>query len=317
MTPIDQAAASLAKRYPGAVVTVVTDSGADHRATGQAADETALFEIGSVTKVFTSLALATAVTRGELTLDTPLNDLLPEARLDGVTLGQLATHTSGLPRLPKGLLPRAFLPMDDPYARFTRDVLLADLPQPKESRGFKYSNLGAGLLGLALAEHAGTDYEGLIRKRVTGPLGMGDTVITPTPEQAGRTVSGHTRWGRRRPYWDLAALAGAGGLRSTAADLARFVRHQLDGDAAVELTHREHVTVNPRLSMGLAWLRMSAPGGRQTVLWHNGGTGGFRSFMAVVPERRVGVIVLTNSTRSADPAGMKLLRALTLDNIDA
>lgn len=281
----------------------------------------ALFEIGSVSKVFTSLALACAVTRGELRLDQQAADLLPGGALDGhrITLEQLATHTSGLPRLPSGLLPRALFPMADPYARFTPEVLLASVPRPRR-RGrpgekWKYSNLGGGLLGLALATRVGCDYDQLIRTEIGEPLGLSDTVVVPDEDQAGRTAPGHTRWGRPTPYWNMAALAGAGGLRSTAVDLAIFVCAQLGGSPladAITFTHEPRRQVNKRLRMGLGWLLMSLDG--REVLWHDGGTGGFRSFVGFIPSDGVGVVALANTTRSADPIGFKLLKQLGADN---
>jgi D-alanyl-D-alanine-carboxypeptidase/D-alanyl-D-alanine-endopeptidase len=311
-TLVRDAAAKLA-RHQAVVAAVVGDDVTIHGASG----EKALFEIGSVSKVFTSLALACAVTRGKLRLEQPVVDLLPGGALEDhrITLEQLATHTSGLPRLPSGLLPRALLPMADPYARFTPEVLLASVPRSRGRRRpgekWKYSNLGGGLLGLALATHAGCDYDQLIRTEIGEPIGLSDTVVVPDEDQAGRTVPGHTRWGRRTPYWNMAALAGAGGLRSTAADLATFVRAQLGGSPladAITLTHEPRHRVNRRLRMGLGWLLMSLDG--REILGHNGGTGGFRSFVGFVPADRVGVVALANTTRSVDGVAFKLLKQL-------
>ncbi|MFE7561913.1 serine hydrolase domain-containing protein [Kitasatospora sp. NPDC057500] len=295
-----------------------------------------LFEIGSVTKVFTSLALARLDLAGAVTLDEPLADLLADALPAGVTvpakgeqpiaLRHLATHTSGLPRLPAGmLLPALFTPhKPDPYAHCTPKWLLASLGRTKvrttPGRGFRYSNLGAGLLGLALAHRAGGSYEELVRREICEPLGLADTVVTPDAGQAARLAPGHTTGGRPVPGWELSGLAGAGALKSTAADLAVFLEAQLaagtDDDSplgpAVALTREVRHRVNPFAWMHLGWLgrRLHARQGGHLQIWHNGGTGGYRSIAAFDPEKRVGVVVLANTRRSVDTPGVQLLRTL-------
>ena len=288
-----------------------------------------LFEIGSVTKVFTALLLAEAVTRGELALETPLADVLPEVQVptrDGVaiTLEHLATHSAGLPRNPvplsTALLAQWRARSGDPWEAVDRAALLAALAgttlrrTPGTGR-FAYSNLGAGVLGHALVAAAGSrDFEELVRSRVCGPLGLADTVVVPDREQTEREAVGHRS--RRRPtgHWRVAGLPGAGALRSTAADMLTFLQAQLHPDAgplgpAIGLTHQER-RPGRRLGIGLGWLRVPVQRD-QVLLWHNGGTGGFRAFAGFLPAAGVGVVALANDLRSVDRLGLDLLTALS------
>jgi len=308
------------RRRPGVVAGVLTPSGTLTAGTG-GLDETTVLEIGSITKVFTALLLALAVERGEVSLETQLAEVLPEARVptkDGepIRLRHLATHTSGLPRLPMSTW-RALASMrdPDPWAAITdADVLAAvDRARLKRAPGsgrLSYSNLGAGLLGTALVRAAGaSDYETLLLERLCKPLGLHDTVVTLSPDQQARLATGHR--GRRKPTppWHLPALPGAGAARSTLADLLRFAAVAVDPrgtplEAAMRLTQQP----GPTKGIGLGWMLLTGRGHSSTVCWHNGGTGGFRSFLGVVPAEGSGVAVLTNCTRSVDLVGFKLLR---------
>ncbi|MFE0011979.1 serine hydrolase domain-containing protein, partial [Streptomyces erythrochromogenes] len=247
-TLAQQTADRLAEKHVGVVVAAVAEDVVEIRGAGSTgADDgrtpgpDTLFEIGSVTKPFTALALARLASTGRAGLDEPLADLLPAGTSvpsrDGrqISLQHLATHTSGLPRLPRGMLLPALLhpSKPDPYADCTADALLAGLARTRlgavPGKRFRYSNLGAGLLGLALARRAGTDYESLITREICAPLGMTDTVVTLGGARSRRSAQGHARRGRPVSPWHLADLAGAGALRATATDLVAFVRAQLDG----------------------------------------------------------------------------------------
>jgi serine-type D-Ala-D-Ala carboxypeptidase/endopeptidase len=284
-----------------------------------------IFEIGSVTKVFTGLLLADLAEQGIVGLDDPLASYLPaSARVAGfkgeeITLGDLASHAGGLPRDPKGTLGRWLGDRRNPYAGLSVEELYAGLARTKLRRRpgerVKYSNLGAGLLGEALAGAAGQSYEELVRERICLPLGMPDTVVTPSGGQIARLATGHTRRGRPAPPLEIPALAGAGALRSTATDLLRLLRANLD-PARTPLAAQMERTQLPRLrgarrtEVGLGWLIARPPGAAGPVLWHNGGTSGFRSFAAVVREGGTAVVVLSNTARSVDRLGLRLLKAL-------
>ncbi|MBV6698179.1 serine hydrolase [Kitasatospora aureofaciens] len=335
---VQQTVDRLAGRHVGAVVAGLAGGAVEIRGAGRtgpgggAPGPRTLFEIGSVTKVFTSLALARLVLDGSAEPDEPVGALLPDGVQvpfrggQAITLRHLATHTSGLPRLPRGIFTSALFTArrSDPYAHCTADHVLAGLARTRlravPGRSFRYSNLGAGLLGLALAHRAGIGYEELVRREVCVPLGLADTVVTPGEDRSGRLAPGHAPGGRPVPYWSLADLGGMGALRSTAADLAILLRAQLaagrepDGPLApaITLTREVRHRVNPFAWMHLGWLghRLHTQQGGHLQIWHNGGTGGFRSFVAFDPEKQVGVVVLVNTSRSVDAAGTALLRRL-------
>src|SRR5262245_43489768 len=192
-------------------------------------DGDTIFEIGSVTKVFTALVLADMVNRKEVSLDDPAakylpeNVRMPERSGKPITLLDLATHTSGLPAIPN------LKPKDpgNPYTDYSVDDLYQFLSGYELSRDpgseFEYSNLGAGLLGHVLAYCAGTDYESLIRSRITEPLGMPDTSITLSASMKQRMATGHSLALAPVANWDLPVLPGAGALRSSANDMLTFL----------------------------------------------------------------------------------------------
>jgi CubicO group peptidase (beta-lactamase class C family) len=275
-----------------------------------AGDPRGRFQIGSVTKVFTGLLLATYVVDGELGLDQPVGELVDD--LSGpaaaITLRQLATHTSGLPRIPRELWPKALRRHPDPYADVDHDALVASLTKvrPRPRRRPRYSNLGAGLLGHALALHAGTGYDALVRERVAGPLGMAATGCDPADG-----APGHHRRGTPYPaVWHFDALAGCGALWSSLADLQRFLAVQLAPPAgrlgdAVRLSQQSQVP-GGRMDVCLGWMRLHGRDG--TLLWHNGGTAGYRSFVGI--QDGSGVAALTAGDRSVDRLGIQLLRSI-------
>ncbi|WFB06441.1 beta-lactamase family protein [Streptomyces sp. LX-29] len=306
---------------------VVVGAVHDERTAMHGAAPDTLFEIGSITKSFTALALARLSLRGLVRLDEPLRELLPDGSTvperDGraIELAHLACHTSGLPRLPKGMFLRGLF-SSDPYAACTREVVLNGLGRTSlrsvPGAGFHYSNLGAGLLGLALARRAETDYDTLIRTEICRPLGMTDTRVTLDPDHTARLTPGHSRTGRPRSRWNLAALAGAGGLHSTVPDLLRFARAQL-GEApaglteAIALTRATEHRVNAAATVHAGWLSAPLPhgGARQRLFFHNGGTGGYRSLLALAPDRRAAVVILSANTVSVDNPGLRLLTRIT------
>jgi D-alanyl-D-alanine-carboxypeptidase/D-alanyl-D-alanine-endopeptidase len=314
------------KQSVGIVAGVVDANGrrfVSHGSLGQNDSRTlgagTVFEIGSVTKVFTSLLLADMALRGEVALADPVWKYLPEiVRVpsrggNAITLEELASHYSGLPRLPDNLNTNDPL---NPYAGYRVENLYQFLSghQLRRSPGvlFEYSNLGAGLLGHALALRAGTSYEALIESRIAAPLGMSSTAITLTADMQRRLATGHNARLEPVPLWDLPALAGAGALRSTAADLLNFVSAALGYRPspladAFALMLKQTRSAGPSMQVGLGWL-VAARDGRE-IVWHNGGTGGFRAFVGFDPKSRAGAVVLSNAStpEGVDDIGMRLL----------
>jgi CubicO group peptidase (beta-lactamase class C family) len=315
----------IAARTGEGIVVGVRDAGrtrvvARGPAGAKPADARTLFEIGSMTKVFTALILADMVAKGEVSLDDPAEKYLPAGahmpQRGGrqISLRDLATHMSGLPRLPDNM---PFGNPDDPYADYDEKLLLEflghyTLPRDIGSR-FEYSNLGFGLLGYLLTRAAHSDYATLVAKRITGPLGMRDTVIVLSAEQKTRFAQGHDQYMRPAAPWTLTTLAGAGAIRSTAADMLTFVGAALDprspiGPAMkVALADRRSLGA-PGDEIGLAWM-VSQPAPGREVLFHNGGTGGYRTAMALEPAKGRAVVVLTNAAvePASDDLAMHLL----------
>jgi serine-type D-Ala-D-Ala carboxypeptidase/endopeptidase len=187
-----------------------------------------VFEIGSVGKVFTALLLADMVRRGEVALADPVARYLPpqvhlpERSGRAITLQDLATHHSGLPRLPTNFAPRD---PANPYADYTLDRLyqfLSDYQLTRDAGAqYQYSNLGYGLLGHALARRAGLDYEALVLARIAAPLGLASTRVALSPQLKARLAIGHNERLEPVPNWEDTTLAGAGSLLSSVNDLLR------------------------------------------------------------------------------------------------
>jgi serine-type D-Ala-D-Ala carboxypeptidase/endopeptidase len=281
-----------------------------------------VYEIGSITKGLTGILLADMALAGEVSLHDTLEAFLPQPErfpdtIRRITLLQLATHMSGLPRLPANL---AFAVKDpsNPYAHYgvaeLETFLRGYVPPPDRTAiTAEYSNLGFGLLGHVLSLKAGMPYEALLKERVLVPLGMRDTSIALSADQLKRLAPGHAR-GAAVNNWDLPALAGAGAVRSTLADMTRLLQALMHPpDARIGKAIR--LALEPRAEMGaskvgLAWI-MTVPPGGVPFTWHNGGTGGYRSFIGFTQDRKAGLVVLTNGAdQSPDPLAIQALQRL-------
>ena len=326
-TPAEQTVGPLVASgaVPAAVAGTVAGEHGSTQSFG-AVDEHTLFEIGSLSKVFTALLLADMAEHGELSLDDRLDAMLPSLQgtdAGAITLAGLATHHSGLPRLPSRLMRHLVVdslrqddPTADPYAASTPEELEEDLRRFRR-RGsgeprFRYSNFGYAALGLALSRAAGAPYEQLVETRVCVPLGLGDTVFDPGDRPL---ADGHNRQGHAAPPWHTAAFAPAAGLHSTGVDMVNLARAALEPQetplaAAFALAQEPRATAGkPEGSrIGLAWLTRPLAGGGE-VLWHNGGTGGFGAFLGVEREKERAAIVLSGAahTRVLDRAGLELV----------
>ncbi len=322
----------------GAVIGIVTEGrrsvhgfgAAD--STGAAPTAQTLFEIGSVTKTFTGLLLADAIERSLVRPDDPLHSFLPDSLAwstpDGasITLEQLATHRSGLPRLPSNLQASALANPQNPYANYSARDLHAFLDGYALPRApgaaYAYSNLGMGLLGHLLARRADTSFAALVQMRIARPLGLADTRIHLAAEQRARFAQGYDEAGRSTPPWHLPALGGAGALRSTAADMLTYVRAHLAASDTTALGRALQHAIQPVAEADLGAERFAGtrigygwhltPRSEATVVWHNGGTGGFSSFVGFSPEAGVGVVILANAAIGAEvtSAGFVLMEAL-------
>lgn len=284
------------------------------------ADAGAPFEIGSVTKTFTAALFADAVTRGEVRPDDPLRRVLPELAgtpAGAVTLASLAQHRSGLPGLGATAAAGALATTVNlnPYSSTTTAQLLDDArtatvdPQQPPT----YSNFGVALLGTALVRAAGADgYPQLVADRITGPLGMTTTTFAATDAQVPDTaVPGHRDNGRHAPRWAGEGYLPAGSSTfSTVEDLARWAGAQLTGVAPGTAALTPTAQDGPGTSIGWIWVTSEATGAdgaRHPYVWHNGGTAGFSSMVALDRDGGRAVVVLGDTTAGVEPVARTLL----------
>ncbi len=266
------------------------------------------FEIGSVTKVFTALLLADAVAAEKIRLaDAPGKPFAAGA----ITYQQLATHTSGLARLP------ADFPNSDPlnpYADLDLPALTksfdAAVGTAKPTESASYSNFGFAVLGQAVAGVWSRPYGSVLTERILTPLGLNDTRVDWRAADPKRLAPPHNEQGPAK-NWDMNAYAPAGSIVSTTRDLTKFLQTCLGLtksplDAVIAESVKPLVPdENGVRQVGLAWLVEKR--GESIIIWHNGGTGGYRSFVAFDLTSRTGIVVLTNTTASVDSLGMALL----------
>ena len=291
-------------------------SGTSGRA-GLPLDGDTMFEIGSITKTFTAALLAEMVGQGEVKLDDPVAKYLPkEIRVPErggrkITLLDLATHTSGLPGLPANIHPKD---MSNPYADYSVEMLdeflsAYSLPRDIGSK-YEYSAVGMALLGRALGNRLGMGWEQAVTKRILKPLGMRSTAATMTPDELGRLASGHDENGKRVSNWEIPTLPAMGALHSSANDMLKYlIANMMSGSAPLgpilNGTHMPRVVMDEETKVGLAW--QTGHASNRTIIWHGGETGGYRSLIAFDPTKRIGVIVLCNSSAGADDIGFHLL----------
>ncbi len=276
----------------GIAVGIVSDGEAFFRFCGEGIGPHSRFEIGSITKVFTAELLSTLVSRKTLKLGDPVARFLSlrSSKYEGsapITLIDLATHHSGLPRLPANL-PRY---SRNPYRSYTSDMLEAylshlSLQKPRDA-GYLYSNLGYSLLGYVLGRAADSSYQELLNREILSKADMMQTSLALNGIEQPDLVPGHTQTGRPTEHWTFDAFAPCGGLCSTAVDLLHWIKWLL---AQPSRDSMEPKALSPGGQIGLGWNLPSLGG----VAWHNGGTWGFSSYLGLDCRNRTGVVVLSN-----------------------
>lgn len=276
-----------------------------------------IFEIGSLTKVFTTSLLCTFLSDGSLTNETKVKKIVSFKSCKGITIEQLANHTSGLPRLPSNIFETA-TDIDNPYANYTdedlRDYLEKELVlMSKPGKKCSYSNLGIGLLGYLLSVHADKKYEDLLNERIISPLSLNNTSFDlnhyaqiTTPYKSDGTKGKNWEW--------KSTLCAAGGLKSNVVDMTTFIQALLDDkNSDLQLGLEPTFVVNYEMEMGLGWhiihLKDATP-----IYWHNGRSGGYTSSMVVNTINRTGIILLSNQTTiGLDRFTISLMRFLALN----
>jgi D-alanyl-D-alanine-carboxypeptidase/D-alanyl-D-alanine-endopeptidase len=279
--------------------------------TSRALDAHTLFEIGSVSKTFTATILSTMVLDGSVKLEDPVAKYLP-ARVHvptrngkQITLLDLATQHSGLPRLPTNMDPGG----SDPYAHYTIGDLYAFLNSYKLTRdpgqSFEYSNLGVGLLGDALANRAHMSYGRLLQMRVLDPLGMTETAIALSPAERARFAAGHDADDDPVAPWTFDAIAPAGAIRSTAADMIKYLRCNMGQGPLAKacLFAQEPRSTFPGNRIGLIWWT----GDAEPIIHHGGDTAGYHASVAISPDHTRGAVVLTNGGAPVDDVAVHMI----------
>jgi serine-type D-Ala-D-Ala carboxypeptidase/endopeptidase len=322
------------KRHGGAAAAFVSPDEALFQSYGKISasdasppNENTIFEIGSITKVFTAILLCRLARDGALELDQPLRNFLPgfERLPDWITPRALSTHTSGLPRIPDGI---KIADMANPYAKIGEEELRQWVDArksfaPQTPGKMAYSNLGVGLLGLALGKIHGAGYRAALQEHVLGPLAMKDTDTVLSAEKRPRAAQPHGRFGRKVPVWDFDALAGCGALKSTAADLVLFSKAVIaaanggSGPLSEAISRSLEIQVpgsKPFIpDVCLGWLRLKDKTSGIGIYHHDGGTGGSSSSLFICPEKKFAILCLANTKSGvmtairqiiSDPAGM-------------
>lgn len=315
----DRELAEALRPHLGAMRTaaLVLVDGGETRFAGFGADEDREFEIGSVSKTFTGALVMDAVSRGELTLDTTVAEILGgRARgsaIADVSIRELASHTSGIPSLPPpvalGARWRSMLRLDPYDAYDPQQVIDMALECTPVQRGtVDYSNHGVALEGQLVAEAAGTSWETLLSERLLAPLGLGSTRAPLTAEALGEGApTGHTENGHRARAWTMNGFAPAGGIRSTAADMGAYLRSMMDGSnpgaAGIEPVVMESETEG----VGVNWFTSLGDSDTRAV-FHNGQSGGFHAFCGWIPETGRGCVLLSDTADfAADEVALGIL----------
>jgi D-alanyl-D-alanine-carboxypeptidase/D-alanyl-D-alanine-endopeptidase len=284
----------------------------------QLPDGNTIYEIGSITKVFTAILLADMVIKGQVHLDDPISKFLPKSvkfpvrNGKEITLLDLTTQTSGLPRMPDNFNPKD---PENPFADYTVEQMYAFLSNYTLTRDigsrYEYSNIGVGILGHILSLVAGTDYETLVKKRICEPLKMNSTVITLTSKLKENLATGHNESEKSVSNWDLPTLAGAGALRSTVNDMLIFTAANLGLiksalDSAILLSHIiRDSTVYPDVDIAMGWHIFKKFG--NPIIWHDGETGGYSTFIGLDENSKKGIVVLSNSVNAVGDIGLHIL----------
>lgn len=266
-----------------------------------------LFEIGSITKVFTTLLLAEMESQGRVKLDEPVEKYLPGVKIPErngkkITFRHLATHTSGLSRMPDNFAPKD---PSNPYQDYTVELLFEFLKSytltrdPGES--FEYSNLGMGLLGYVLSVRYGKSYEEMVKDLITNKLNMLSTSVSLSGKMAENFASGHSL-GKEVKSWDFTpSIVGAGGIRSNIKDMANFLAMSMGNSKSsiyksFSLCFKQEYSENPNFAIGLGWMLSNSDEAK--LVFHQGQTGGFKNYLGFNPKLKKGVVVLSNSTES-------------------
>ncbi|MCC8423803.1 serine hydrolase [Mucilaginibacter sp. UR6-11] len=329
----DKIVDSIARRYIQKITTVglsigvikggiisTYNYGETKKGSGQLPTPATIYEVGSISKTFTATLLAWFVNEDKVSLSDPITKYLPDSvaanpALKGITLVNLSNHTSGLNGLPSNFESQKNYQESNPYKNYTRDQLFTYLKtctlRSEPGKKYAYSNLAVGLLGIILERVSGKPYEQLVTEIICKPLGLKSTVQHISPLLAARFAPVYDENAVETSAWDFDALAACGSIRSDITDLLLYAKANMVPAntklyKAFELTHQ--ITLHTEPQVGLGWHIIKADG--VSYYFHNGGTGGSRSFLAYNAEKGLIVILLSNADVSTDGVGVEILKKL-------
>jgi CubicO group peptidase (beta-lactamase class C family) len=289
------------------------------KGSNQLPDQHTLYDIGSITKTFTSTLLAVAINKGKVTLETPITEFLPDSvaansDLKKITIKDLANHTSGLPREGDNF-ERTIIDANQPFGNYGTKEMFSYLKHAKLTRqpgdAYEYSNLAVGLLGVLLEKIYSEPYPELVRQYITVPLQMNETMCAVDSLRFKDLAEGYGDLFQSVPFIKITSLQSAGVIKSSASDLINFTKAQLFTPdptlkAAIKLTHL--VTYNNGyIVVGLIWNYLPND---QNILFHDGATIGYRSFASMDLNKKLAVVILTNNASASDEMGIKLIKAV-------
>lgn len=283
-------------------------------------DDQTIYEIGSVTKTFTGILLAHTVNTKKIRLDDDIRKYLPgeypnlQFHHQPVQVGHLSNHTSRLPRVPEDLDRQAGYDADNPYKHYTREMMLHYLNTVHIDTvpGVipEYSNYGTALLGIILESVHNVSLDRLLEQVITAPLGMPHTKFTLSEKERKQAATGYGEDGEEAHYWDFNGMEAAGGLKSTLPDMLRYLEANMkESNTDIALSHQQTTGSSAGQSAGLNWIRSIWNQG-SSLIWHNGATYGFSSFIGFDKQARTGIVVLSNSGNSVDNTSISILKRL-------
>ncbi len=290
-----------------------------------APDGSTIFQIASLTKLFTASTYQTLLDEDVFNMDTTLNDILAEGvvlspLVQDTTLRQLATHTSGFPNIPASLetevekISGSESLLQNPYGYLTTDHVFDYLQTADGKRlpgNFQYSNYGMGLLGHIMEFETQKDLETLVAEKVLAPLNMNNTAITLTSEMNNNLIQGYAEDGAPGQLWTFSSLSGAGAFNSNVADMMKFIQANIEDNTHVSVSLKKMHEQQFNGDIGIGWMQPTFVDrfiGNQHIIWHNGRVGGYASYISVDTENQTGVVILSNKSGDVTMLGMIVTR---------
>lgn len=292
--------------------------GEQEKGSGQMPTNETMYEIGSLTKTYTGILMAHAVNEGKVRLDDDIRKYLggnyPKLQFAGkpILIKHLASHTSGLPRIPANLDSQPSYDENDPYRNYSKDMIMAYLqsvtPATEPGSNMEYSNLGVGVLGIILETVYKKTLQQMLNEYIAKPAGMKSTYFATTKSPDKNMAKGYReKDGQLTPYWHVGDLQAAGGLRSNMSDMAAYLTANMkDINKDFSLSHRAMPGIKDS-TVGYGWM-LARANNEEELVWHNGATFGFASFCGFLPQKAIGVVMLSNSGNNVDEVAMGILR---------